>query len=73
MKSKVCLKYFINNCSCMCLGKTNNDNGNLSFNDFNLKNSDEGTVLAIKIERKVPFNDHCKTYVQMQVKTCAHI
>ena len=57
----------------MCLGKTNNDNGNLSFNDFNLKNIDEGTVLAIKIERKLPFNDHFKTYVQMQVKNCAHI
>ena len=43
-----------------CLGKNNDDDAS-SFNEFSLKNSDEETILGIKINPKLTFNSHIKT------------
>ena len=37
-------------CSHMSLSKNNNDDDTFSFSDFNLKNSNEGTIVGIKID-----------------------
>ena len=47
--------------SYMCLGKNNNDDYTFCFNEFNLKNSNEETILGMKIERKFAFSSHIKT------------
>ena len=42
-------------CSCMHLDKNNNGDDTLKFNEFNLKNSDEKTILEIK--KKMTINN----------------
>ena len=48
-------------CYTMCFGKNKNDNGTFSFNEFNLKNSNEESILVIKIDRKLTLSNHIKT------------
>ena len=47
-------------CKYMCKGKTIDDNDHLSFNEFNLKNSDYEIILGITIEQKLTFTKHIK-------------
>ena len=42
----------------MCLGKNNNDNDTFSFNEISLKNSNEETILWIKIDWELTFSSH---------------
>ena len=40
------------NCTYICLGKKNNNDDTISFNKFNLKNSNKETILGKKITKK---------------------
>ena len=47
-------------CKYMCTGKKSDDNGTLSLNELNFKNSDYEIILGITIDRKLTFNKHIK-------------
>ena len=45
----------------MCLGEDIDDTETLSFNDLTLKNSKEGEILGITLDRSIGFNTHMKS------------
>ena len=49
--------------------KNSDDNDTLSWNEFNLENSDYGIILGIRIDRKLTFNKHIKNLCKVRSKT----